>query len=72
MPSRRRAWLWVARIPMPSHSAISSTWSEVSHGRPAMSSTKTDGVSSPSATAVVIMRSQMPEPLPKCLAPVMR
>ena len=69
-PSRRMAWLCVAFIPMPSHSAISASPALPSHGRSRTSNTKNIGSVSPSGTAVVIMRSVMPMPLPKCLSPV--
>ena len=69
-PSRRMAWLCVAAIPMPSHSAISLSPALPSHGRSRTSSTKIVGSDSPSGIAVVIIRSVIPNPLPKCLSPV--
>ena len=64
------AWLWVAAIPIPSHSAMSASPALPSHGRSRTSSTKIVGSASPSGTAVVIIRSVTPKPLPKCLSPV--
>ena len=69
-PSSRMAWLCVAAIPMPSHSAVKLRPALPSHGRPPTSSTKTVGSDSPSGIAVVIIRSVIPNPLPKCLSPV--
>ena len=46
-PSRRMAWLCVAAMPMPSHSAISRRPAEPSHGRSRTSRTKIVGASSP-------------------------
>ena len=69
-PSSRMAWLCVAAIPMPSHSPVSVMPAVPSQGRSRTSSTKIVGSASPSGSAVVIIRSVMPEPLPKCLSPV--
>ena len=68
-PSRRIAWLCVAAIPTPSHSASNVIPAVPSHGRPRTSSANIAGSSSPSGIAVVTIRSAMPEPLPKCLSP---
>ena len=70
--SSRMAWLCVAAIPIPSHSAVSCRPAEPSHGRSRTSSMKRVGASSPSGTAVVIMNAVTPEPLPKCLSPLTR
>ena len=64
------AWLCVAAMPIPSHSAINRSPADPSHGRSRTSRTNSVGPSSPSGTAVVIMYDVTPEPLPKCLSPV--
>ena len=64
------AWLCVAAMPIPSHSAINRSPADPSHGRSRTSRTNSVGPSSPSGTAVVIMYEVTPEPLPKCLSPV--
>ena len=66
------AWLCVAAMPAPSHSAVNCIPAEPSHGRSRTSSTKMVGASSPAGTAVVTMNDVTPEPLPKCLSPVTR
>ena len=70
--SRRMAWLCVAAMPIPSHSAVSRSPAVPSHGRSRTSRANSAGASSPSATAVVIMNDVTPEPLPKCLSPLTR
>ena len=70
--SSRMAWLWVAAIPIPSHSAVSRNPAVPSHGRSRTSRANNAGSSSPSATAVVSMNDVTPDPLPKCLSPLMR
>ena len=55
---------------MPSHSAIKVKPVVPSQRRSLTSSAKIVGASSPSGMAVVIIRSAIPEPLPKCLSPV--
>jgi hypothetical protein len=68
--SSRIAWLCVAAMPTPSHSAIMAKPAVPSHGRSRTSNANNVGASSPSGTALVIIRSAMPEPLPKCLSPL--
>ena len=70
--SRRIAWLCVAAMPTPSHSATRWRPADPSNGRSRKSRTKTVGASSPLGTAVVIMNDVTPEPLPKCLSPLTR
>ena len=70
--SSRMAWLCVADMPMPSHSAVSCSPAVPSHGRSRASMTNSVGLSSPAGTAVVIMNDVIPEPLPKCLSPLTR
>ena len=70
--SSRIAWLCVAAMPTPSHSATRWSPADPSNGRFRKSRTKIVGASSPLGTAVVIMNDVTPEPLPKCLSPLTR
>ncbi len=68
----RAAWRGSASLPSPCRPTRRSSVRPAlpSHGRSRTSSTKTVGSDSPSGIAVVIIRSVIPNPLPKCLSPV--
>ena len=68
--SSMNAWLWVARMPWPSHARSSRRPVLPSQGASRTSMNSVGGSSWPGTRAVVVMKLTMPEPEPKCFSPL--